>query len=239
MKHKSFFSKQVIFIVCTIISLFAIALWQILSNSPNYYLMSVAVLILSMLPFFISFEKENASSREITLIASLIALAVVSRAVFYLIPQIKPIAAVVAVSGVTLGAKRGYLVGAFSMFISNFIFGQGIWTPFQMVAMGVIGFLFGAVFHFAKPKKIYLAVAGFLTVFIFYGLIVDLSTVLMISGDINFSSVLAVYSTGIIFNLIFAVTTAIFLFLFGEAFIKKVNRINTKYGILKGEADYD
>lgn len=216
-------------------SLILIVLWQLFAGDINYYLLSAAVLVLSMLPFFISFERQSPAAREITLMASLIALAVVSRAVFYLIPQVKPIAAVVGVSGVCLGAKRGYLAGAFSMFVSNFLFGQGIWTPFQMVAMGFVGLIFGAVFSKFKVNKIRLALVGFFSVTVVYGLIVDLSTVLMMSGDINVKSVLAVYAAGVPFNLIFGVTTAVFLFLFGEAFIKKIERINTKYGICINE----
>lgn len=70
---------------------------------------------------------------------------------------------------------------------------------------------------------------------IIYGLIVDLSSVLMLSTQINVSSVIAVYAAGLPFNLMFAVTMAVFLFLFGEAFIKKKERLNTKYGICVSE----
>lgn len=216
-------------------SLALLVIWQIFAGEKNFYLLITAVLVLSMLPFFASFEKEKVTSREITLIASLVALAVVSRAAFYLVPQVKPIGAVVAVSGVCLGGKRGYLVGALSMLVSNFLFGQGIWTPFQMVAMGFVGLIFGAVFSKIKVNKISLALVGFLSVTVVYGLIVDLSTVLMISGNMNIKSVLSVYLAGAPFNLIFGVTTAVFLFLFGEAFIKKIDRINTKYGICTNE----
>lgn len=224
-----------IFPFAVAISLILLVVWQIFAGEKNYYLLITAVLVLSMLPFFVSFEKENITSREITLIASLIAIAAVSRAVFYLVPQVKPIAAVVAVSGVCLGAKRGYLIGAFSMFVSNFLFGQGMWTPFQMVAMGFVGLIFGTVFSKIKANKINLAIVGFLCVTAVYGLIVDLSTVLMMSGDVNIKSVLAVYSAGAPFNVIFGAVTAVFLFLFGEAFIKKIDRINKKYGICNNE----
>lgn len=213
------------------LTLVFIVLWQIFFANTNYYLVSVLVLIVSMLPFFVSFEREEHCAKEITLISSLIALAVVSRAVFYLIPQVKPIAAVVGVSGAVLGAKRGYIVGAFSMFVSNFIFGQGAWTPFQMVAMGVVGLIFGMVFEKIKVNKISLAVVGFFSVLIFYGLIVDLSSVLYFNSDMSLKGIIAVYAAGVPFNLVFGVTTAVFLFLFGETFIKKIERINIKYGI--------
>ena len=215
----------------TVLIIVFVVLWQIFFSNTNYYLVSVLIIIVSMLPFFSSFEKSEHTSKDITLIASLTALAVVSRAVFYLVPQVKPIAAVVGVSGAVLGAKRGYLIGALSMFVSNFIFGQGAWTPFQMVAMGVVGLIFGIVFEKIKVNKISLAVVGFFSVLIFYGLIVDLSSVLYFNSDMSLKGIIAVYAAGVPFNLVFGVTTAVFLFLFGETFIKKIERINIKYGI--------
>lgn len=224
-------------LLLSVLSLVGVVLWQIfLASSINFYIVSVAILVLSMLPFFVSFEIKNISTREITLIATLIALAVVSRAAFYLIPQFKPIAAVVVVSAVCLGAERGYIIGAFSMFISNFIFGQGYWTPFQMVAMGLVGFVAGLVFKAVKPNKWSMSIVGFILAFALYGAIVDMSSVLMMSGDtITLKGALAIYASGAQFSLVFGATTLIFLFIFGEAFIKKIERINTKFGIIRGE----
>lgn len=228
MKKLSFF--------LSVLSLVGIVYWQIfLTSSVNFYIVSVAILILSMLPFLISFELKNISTREITLVATLIALAVVSRAAFYLIPQFKPIAAVVIVSAICLGAERGYVVGAFSMFVSNFIFGQGYWTPFQMVAMGLVGFVAGLVFKVIKPNRWTMSIVGFLLVFALYGAIVDISSVLMMSGDnITLKGALAIYASGAQFSLVFGATTFLFLFVFGEIFIKKIERINTKFGIVRG-----
>ena len=216
----------------TVLIIVFVVLWQIFFSNTNYYFVSVLIIIVSMLPFFSSFEKSEHTSKDITLIASLTALAVVSRAVFYLVPQVKPIAAVVGGSGAVLGAKRGYLIGALSMFVSNFIFGQGAWTPFQMVAMASVGLCFGLVFDYIKPTKISLSVVGFLSVLILYGLIVDLSSVLYFNSDMTFKGIVAIYASGVPFNLVFAGVTALFLYFFGETFIKKIERINIKYGII-------
>ena len=227
--------KKVIPFICALLCLVVVIIWQIFSSSANYYIIAVLVLVLSMLPFLFSYEQSKPSASELVfvfvLVSSLIAIAVISRAVFYLVPQVKPIGAVVIVSGACLGAKRGYLVGAFSAFISNFIFGQGMWTPFQMVALGTVGLISGLVFD-KNARRVPLAVAGFLLTFALYGFIVDLSTVLTITGNYSLSSVLAVYGAGVPFSLIFGISTTVFLLLFGEAFIKKINRITTKYGIL-------
>lgn len=227
-------SSKIISFAIIVLTSVLIVFWQIFfSRTTSFYLVSVIILVLSMLPFFLSFEKSGPSAREMSLIGVLIALAVVSRAVFYLIPQFKPVAAVVIVAAICLGAERGYIIGAFTAFVSNFIFGQGMWTPFQMVALGAIGFFAGLIFKKIKPNKWNLSVIGFLLVFFIYGFIVDLSSVLTMVTDFTFSSVLAVYLAGVPFNAVFAISTTIFLFIFGEPFIKKLNRINLKYGIVK------
>ena len=228
--------KKAIFPALIILMLAGTVIWQgFFAEKVNYYIISAAILILSMLPFFISFERKKSSSREITLIASLIALAVVSRAAFYLIPQVKPIAAVVIASAVCLGAERGYIVGAFSAFVSNFIFSQGIWTPFQMVALGLVGFFAGLIFSRGANKYL-LALYGFLSAAFLYGLIVDISTIFMSLGDnITLSGILSIYAAGIPFNLVFGITTAVFIFFFGEGFIRKIQRLDTKYNILQAK----
>lgn len=202
----------------------------------NYYLVSALILIASMIPFFVRLEQRTTSAREVTLVATLIAIAVAGRAAFYLIPQVKPIAAVVIVSAVCLGAERGFVIGAFSAFISNFIFGQGFYTPFQMVALGAVGLIAGLVFKVFKVNKWSLAIVGFVLASAVYGCIVDLSTVLMMYGNnVNLASLLSVYGAGVPFSLIFGASTAVFLFLFGVPFIKKIERINTKYNLVKNK----
>ena len=185
-----------------------------------------------MLPLFAVFEAKSLTARDITLTATLIALAVVGRAAFYLIPQVKPIAAIVIASAVCLGSQRGYIIGAFSAFVSNFIFGQGIWTPFQMVALGTVGLLAGVVFKHIKVNRYTLSVVGFFLASFVYGIIVDMSTVLSVYGNnITLKGALSVYASGAVFNLVFGVSTAVFLFLFGMPFITKIERISTKYAI--------
>ena len=227
-------SLGVIGVVCSLLTLAAVVVWQIFfSEQINYYITSVAVLVISMLPFFVGFELKRISTGEITLVATFIALAVVSRAVFYLIPQFKPIGAVVIISAVCLGAQRGYIVGSFSAFISNFIFGQGFWTPFQMVALGLVGFISGLIFKKIKANRISLSIVGFALCFALYGLIVDMSTIISVYGnDFDLSGALSIYLTGLPFSAVFGVATAVFLFLFGEAFIKKTQRVIKKYGLI-------
>lgn len=227
---------NILFFVFIVISLAFLAIWQIFfSGSASYYLAAAIILVLSLLPFFIGYENSAPSARELALVSALVALAVASRAVFYLIPQFKPIGAVVVASAVCLGPRRGYIIGALSAFVSNFIFGQGVWTPFQMVALGLVGFAAGLIFKRVKINKWSLAVFGFILVFVLYGVISDLSSVLTMLSEYTLSGIMAVYTAGIPFSVIFGGATALFLFLFGQAFIKKINRVVNKYGILAGD----
>ena len=225
--------KKALMLFTVLGSLVFVLIWQTLfAKSINYYISSIVVLVLSMLPLFVAFEAKGLTARDLTLTATLIALAVVGRAAFYLIPQVKPIAAIVIASAVCLGSQRGYIIGAFSAFVSNFIFGQGIWTPFQMVALGTVGLLAGLVFQRLKVNRYTLSVVGFFLASFVYGIIVDMSTVLSVYGNnITLKGALSVYASGAVFNLVFGVSTAVFLFLFGMPFITKIERISTKYAI--------
>lgn len=225
--------KKMFLYITVALSLAFIVLWQFLfADSVNYYIVSVVILIASMLPFFVSYEQKKVTARDITLTATLIALAVVSRAAFYLVPQVKPIAAVVIVSAVCLGAHKGYIVGAFSAFVSNFIFGQGMWTPFQMVALGTVGLLAGLIFRWLKVNRYTLSIVGFVLATVVYGAIVDMSTVLSAYGNnVTLKGALSIYASGAVFSLVFGGATAVFLFLFGMPFITKIERISKKYGL--------
>ena len=225
--------KKAFLYITVVLSLAFIVLWQFLfADSVNYYIVSVVILIASMFPFFVSYEQKKVTARDITLTATLIALAVVSRAAFYLVPQVKPIAAVVIVSAVCLGAHKGYIVGAFSAFVSNFIFGQGMWTPFQMVALGTVGLLAGLIFRWLKVNRYTLSIVGFVLATVVYGAIVDMSTVLSAYGNnVTLKGALSIYASGAVFSLVFGGATAVFLFLFGMPFITKIERISKKYGL--------
>ena len=225
--------KKLIMPLLALVCITACVLLMLFGSSENYMLISVIILVLSMLPFFASFESYRPSARELSLLSAMIAIAVVSRAAFYLIPQVKPIAAVVIIGAVCMGEKSGYILGAFSAFISNFIFSQGAWTPFQMVGLGLVGFFAGLIFKKIRVNKWLLSGVGFVLVFAVYGIIADTSTVMFMVTDFNLKSVLAVYGAGVPFSLIFALTTAVCLFLFGEQFIKKIKRINIKYGMFE------
>ena len=195
--------KRVLLTLLFLVLPVLLVVWQVcFADTTSWYLVAAVLLLLSALPFFLHLERKPISAREMALLSVLTALAVVSRAVFYLIPQVKPIAAVVIVAGLCLGPFSGYMVGALSAFLSNFLFGQGIWTPFQMVALGLVGLLAGMLLRPGRVNRWVLALVGFFLATVVYGLVVDLSTVLMTVTDFTWPAVLAVYASGAPFDLV-------------------------------------
>jgi hypothetical protein len=113
--------------------------------------LSLFVLLAAFVPFALRFERRRPQARELVLLAALSSIAVASRAACYMLPQLKPMGAFVVITGVCLGPGAGFLVGALSAFVSNFFFGQGPWTPWQMLCFGAIGFLAGVLIEKRKP----------------------------------------------------------------------------------------
>ena len=205
-------------------------------DGKQYYLTGVLMIAAVCVPFFVSFEKNKPSARELVMLACLTAIAVASRAAFYSVPSVKPLCAVVIITAACLGAQTGFVCGVLSMFASNFIFGQGTWTPFQMLGMGAVGLLAGAIFYNRKIRKnrIVLAVAGAALCTVVYGLIVDLSSVLMMTTEFSIKQIAAIYASGVPFNLSHGATTGIVLLFLGKPMADKIERIKTKYGLYGG-----
>ncbi|MBR0134713.1 MAG: ECF transporter S component [Clostridia bacterium] len=214
----------------------AIALGVSVWDDRRFYIVSLLIILISMLPFFVRFERRGLSASELVLLAAMIAIGVAGRAAFYMIPQFKPAVAVVMITAAAFGPDSGFIAGAMIAFVSNFIFGQGPWTPWQMEAMGVIGYLTGLIFRKkdgSMPPLIPFAAFGGLATFVIYGLIADTSTVFTSQSEINWQNLTAAYASGVVFNLIHAASTVVFLLLLARPMLKKLNRIRVKFGLLE------
>ncbi len=203
-------------------------------DSKQYYITALLVLIECMLPFFMIFEGRKPKSRELVLIAVLCALGVASRAVFFMLPQFKPVLALTVIAGVALGGETGFLVGAVSMLVSNIFFSQGAWTPWQMFAMGIIGFLAGVLFRkgLLRRTKASLCTFGALSAIIIYGGIINPAAALIWGGQtLNLNIIVTYYLTGFPMDVIHAAATVVFLLFLAEPMLEKLDRIKSKYGL--------
>ena len=224
-------------ILISILGCAAALAWAVLSGIDRAYLYaSLIILALILIPFYISFEKDRPYARQIVLVSVMTALAVASRAAFFWVPQFKPIIAVIIISGAGLGAQSGFVVGSMSAFVSNFLFGQGPWTPFQMTAWGLIGMLAGLLFCrvYSSSDSIKVAplmIYGAVSCFLLHGAITDIWTVLSVSDRPTAGQFITVYSAGLIPDLILAAATVLFLGAATRPMLKKINRVKMKYGI--------
>ncbi|MDX9889192.1 MAG: energy-coupling factor transporter ATPase [Anaerovoracaceae bacterium] len=221
-----------IFLALIPITLYLGTFWL---DDRKYYIISLLVVGYTMIPFFAIFEGRKPMAREVILISVLITLGVLGRGAFFMIPQFKPIIAIVILAGVTLGSQAGFMTGAMTAFVSNFFFGQGPWTPWQMFALGLIGFLAGWLVEkrILGESKTALMIFGAIVSFVVYGFVVDLWTVFgMGTGENLWQWALTVYTLALPFNIINTVATSIFLFFLAKPMVEKINRIKIKYGMI-------
>ncbi len=212
--------------------------WSVFHSNQreNYYMTSLIIVVETMIPFFMVFEDRDPQARELVIIAVLAAIAVAGRGAFFMLPQFKPVAAIVIIAGVCFGGEAGFLVGAVSGLVSNFFFGQGPWTPWQMFAFGIIGFIAGVLFKkgMLKKKKISLCIYGGISTFFIYGFLLDTASILMFSEkNITKAGAISVYMSGIPFNMVHAISTIFFLFVLSKSMIEKLDRIKIKYGLIE------
>ena len=203
-------------------------------SERHYNLMAFLILMECMLPFVLIFEGRKPQARELVTIAVLCAIGIAGRGLFFMLPQFKPILALTIIAGVAFGGEVGFLVGAMTMLTSNMIFGQGPWTPFQMFAVGIIGFLAGILFKkgLLSRTRSSLAVFGaFVTVLIYGGIMNPASLLIVSSESLTWETVLASYLTGLPMDLIHAFGTSVFLMIAAEPMLEKMDRIKTKYGL--------
>ena len=213
-----------------------VALGSLTWANRRFYLVSLLMLVLALVPMLLRFERRAPQARELVPLAVLVALGAAGRAAFAFAPAFKPVAAIVIVAGAAFGCESGFVVGAMTAFISNFYFGQGPWTPWQMLGFGLVGFFAGLLFaRRARPSLLSLCVYGALSVALLYGPLLDVGSVLMVTGDVTRAAILTALGTGVTFNLAHAFATVVFLALAGLPLLKKINKVKIKYGV--GETD--
>ncbi|WP_440447622.1 ECF transporter S component [Ruminococcus sp.] len=196
----------------------------------KYAFVSLVLSVVACIPFFVSFEKGKNDARRIVIIAVMTALSVAGRFVFAPIPFFKPVTAIVIITAIYLGAEAGFITGAFSAVVSNFYFGQGPWTPFQMFAWGLIGFLAGLLAKRLLESKVLLIIFGALSGVVF-SFIMDVWTTLWADGTFNIARFIASITTAAPFTVVYMVSNVIFLLLLTKPIGRKLQRLKTKYGI--------
>lgn len=201
-----------------------------LFGEKQYAWISLCVALLSCIPFFLHFEKKETDTKRLILIAVMVALSVLGRILFTPVPGFKPVTAMAVITAMYFSGEAGFMTGALSAVISNFYFGQGPWTPFQMLSWGVVGLLAGLLADSLKRSKILLVVYAILSG-VLYSFLMDIWTVLWADGYFNLPRYIAAIVSSARFTVIYAVSNVVFLLLFSRPIGGVLERIKTKYSL--------
>ena len=197
-----------------------------LFKAGQYAAVCAFIAAASVLVFFCGFEKRKTGTRRLVLIAVFTSLAVVGR----FIPLFKPSTAVIILAGMYLGSEAGFFTGVLFALISDMYFGIGPWTPFQMLAWGLVGFFAGVLSKKLDGSKIllafYAAISG-----VAYSFIMDIWTVMWYSGTFEPALYKTAIVTAIPFTALYALTNTVFLLLLKNSFGRKMKRIKLNYGV--------
>ncbi|MCQ4022058.1 MULTISPECIES: ECF transporter S component [unclassified Ruminococcus] len=220
--------------IASILLLIAVPITVILSytlfSNNRYDIASLIIAVLSTLAFVLSFEKNAANGKLVAVIAVMIALSVAGRFVFSPIPFFKPVTSIVIITALYFGGECGFITGAFSALLSNFYFGQGPWTPFQMMVWGLVGLLSGVLARYIIKNKLTISLWGIFSG-VFYSMVMDIWTTLWADGGFNVERYFAFFATSLPIMAVYAVSNVVFLLLMTKPIGKKLQRIKTKYGI--------
>jgi hypothetical protein len=194
----------------------------------SWQLGATTVLVLALAGGFAWYERARPDARMVALIATLAAFAALGRIAFAAVPNVKPTTDIVLITGYTLGGAPGFAVGAIAGLTSNFFFGQGPWTTWQMAAWGATGVIGASLAILTRRRigRVPLALVCCAVGFAF--------TAFQDLGDwVNFSdhsaSQLGVYvGKGLGFDAVHAAACLAFALAFGPALRRSIERFATR-----------
>jgi energy-coupling factor transport system substrate-specific component len=193
---------------------------------------SMAILGVALVAGFAWYERAHPSARVLALVATLAALAALGRIAFAPLPNVKPTTDIVLLTGYALGGAPGFAVGAVAALASNLFFGQGPWTPWQMVAWAGVGAGGALLARLARRElgRFTLAaacgVAG-----LAYGGVMNLSLWVIWSGDHSLVKLKAVFVTSLPFDAVHAIGNVAFCLAFGPALVHALQRFRSRFEV--------
>jgi energy-coupling factor transport system substrate-specific component len=178
---------------------------------------------------FVWYERSRPSSRMLAAVATLAALATLGRIAFAPLPDVKPTTTIVVIAGYTFGGAPGFAVGAVAALASNVFYGQGPWTPWQMLGWGLAGIIGATLARLSGRTlgRLPLALACGAAA-VAFGLIQDFSTWITYTGDLTSSRFLLIEGSALPFNVTHAIASVLFFLAFGPALIRMLLRFRAR-----------
>lgn len=197
-------------------------------KTTAFIIISAAVILCAVM--LLICEKRNTDVKKLVLTGVMTALSVTGRFVFAPFPGFKPVTAMVVLTGMYLGCSSGFMCGALTAFVSNFYFGQGPWTPFQMIVWGLIGIISGVMSESLKKEKLMLVIFGIGSA-ILYSFLMDIYTVIWTIDGWSWAFYGTAVASAVPYTITYAVSNVVFLLTLAGPVGRKVGRIYKKYCI--------
>jgi energy-coupling factor transport system substrate-specific component len=160
--------------------------------------------------------------KELTLVATLGAVAAAGRVLFTPIPGVQPVTFVCLVTGAALGPRAGLAVGPLAGLLSNSFLGQGPWTPAQMALWGLAG-LTGAALREVCRHRWGLAAVGLAWGFLF-GWAMNAWDLASFGPDVSWASMSLWAARSLPFDLAHGIGNVVLALLAGPAILRLLRR---------------
>ena len=193
----------------------------------NWGLIATILVVLAIIAFFFEFDAAALGSKEVALVAMLGTMSAVLRVPFAAIPSVQPCTFLLICSGYVFGPVAGFMVGAMTALVSNFFLGQGPWTPYQMLAWGLVG-VSAALLRRFRLGALWLVLFGVVWGYL-YGWIMNVWYWASFVYPLNLRTLLAYQMSTVWFDTFHALGNALFLGLFGTKTIGILERFRRRF----------
>jgi energy-coupling factor transport system substrate-specific component len=195
----------------------------------SWHLSSFLILGAVLVAGFAWYERSRPPSQVVALVAALAALAIVGRIAFAAFPNMKPTTDIIVFAGYALGGAPGFAVGAFTALVSNLFFGQGPWTPWQMVAWGICGVLGAALALGTRNagRLVLASVCGFAA--IFFGALMNFSEMATYGGDLSWQKFFLLEGRAVPFEVAHFTANVVLALVAGPAMVRMLVRFRERF----------
>lgn len=202
----------------------------------TWQLASFLILGTVLVAGFAWYERSRPPSQVVALVAALAALAIAGRIAFAAFPNVKPTTDIIIFAGYALGGAPGFAVGALAALVSNFWFGQGPWTPWQMAGWGLCGILGAALaLGVRNAGRLALAATGAFAAVI-YGALLNFSLMATYGGDLSWARFWFYEGQAIPFEVAHATGNVVLALIAGPAMVRMLTRFRERFEWSRGGA---
>ena len=192
---------------------------------------TLVVVALAVIAMLVGFDRSRPALRQIMPCVVLAAVAAAGRILFAPIPDVKPVSAICIVCGAVLGRREGFACGALAALASNVFFGQGPWTPWQMYAWGLVGYVSGVLASHGTLERTWARTAWAFSSALLYGLLLNGWYVVGFVVPLTWPGALAAFAAGLPWDCIHGVATVVFLTLIWQPWGTRLRAAVARLGL--------